>query len=131
MKFVFDVFLSHSSFDKPTVRLIDSYLTSKGLNIWFDERIILPGVSIPAAIENGLQYSKILVFIASKNSLKSDWVTLERQTALFRDPINSERRMITLLIEDVELPEMLQQFSYLDYKYRNNDVLDNIQKMCI
>jgi len=36
----------------------------------------------------------------SKNALASEWVTLERHTALFRDPTNAERRFIPVRLDE-------------------------------
>lgn len=40
--FTYDVFLSHSSADKPIVRALAERLRADGLRVWFDERIIQP-----------------------------------------------------------------------------------------
>jgi hypothetical protein len=42
-KFNYDVFLSHSSKDKPIVRELAERLRADGLRVWFDEWIIQPG----------------------------------------------------------------------------------------
>ena len=49
--FSYDVFLSHSSKDKAVVRPLAERLRKDGLKVWFDEREIKPGDSIPAKIE--------------------------------------------------------------------------------
>lgn len=114
--FQFDVFISHNSVDKPVVRDIADKLKSDGFLVWFDEWVILPGMSIPNEIEKGLQESRALVLCMSDAAFASDWVTLERQTALFRDPINRERNLVLLLLSDAEIPDMLKQFVYIDYR---------------
>lgn len=55
--FEYDVFLSHSTADKDTVRDIAQQLKADGLNVWFDEWKIQPGDSIPSKIEEGLERS--------------------------------------------------------------------------
>jgi len=112
--FEYDVFLSHSSKDKHIVREIAERLRSDGLKVWFDEKVIEPGDMIGSEIENGLENSCSLAFFMSKNAFDSDWVTLERQTAIFRDPTNKQRRFIPVLIEKCKIPEMLAQFAYID-----------------
>ena len=39
----------------------------------------------------------------SADAFGSDWVTLERHTALFRDPTNAQRRFIPLRLDDAEI----------------------------
>lgn len=55
MAFTYDVFLSHSSKDKDTVREIAERLQADGLRVWFDEWEIRPGGNIPVALERGLK----------------------------------------------------------------------------
>lgn len=52
----------------------------------------------------------------SNNAFLSDWVTLERTTVLFRDPTNKDRRFIPLLLNDCRIPDILQQFRYVDWR---------------
>ena len=94
MTFAYDVFLSHSSKDKPAVRELAGRLKQDGLRVWFDEWVIQAGDLISLKIEQGLEQSRTLILVLSYNAFASEWVTLERHTALFRDPTNAERRFI-------------------------------------
>jgi WD40 repeat protein/GTPase SAR1 family protein len=119
--FEFDVFVSHSSKDKRLVRSIAMRLKSAGLKVFFDEWEIAPGDLIGQRIEHGLQASRNLLLCMSPNSVKSDWVKLEHQTFLFRDPTNSRRRFIPLLLEECKVPDILRQFLYLDWRDKSDD----------
>jgi TIR domain len=44
--FLWDVFLSHSSRDKPRVRRLAESLRGAGLQVWLDEWVIQPGDDI-------------------------------------------------------------------------------------
>ncbi len=99
-EFQHDVFLSHSSKDKPVVRGIAERLREAGLRLWFDEWVLKPGDSIPAKIEEGLEHSRVLVLCMSANAFGSDWARLEAGTFRFRDPLNKERRFIPLRLDD-------------------------------
>ena len=94
--FTYDVFLSHNQADKPRVQSLAERLRAAGLRVWFDEWVIQPGDDIYLAIERGLEASRTLVLCLSPAALGSDWVGLERSTALFRDPANAGRRFIPL-----------------------------------
>jgi len=59
-EFQFDVFLSHSSKDKPVVRGIAERLREDGLRVWFDEWVLKPGDHVRAKIEEGLEQSRVL-----------------------------------------------------------------------
>lgn len=113
--FRFDVFLSHSSKDKPVVRDIAERLKKDGVKVWFDEWEIKPGDSIPAKIEDGLEHSRVLVLCMSANAFASDWAQLESGTFRFRDPLNKERRLLTLRLDDSPIKGSLAQFLYINW----------------
>ena len=90
--FDWDVFLSHSSVDKPRVARLAERLTAAGLRVRFDRPNINNGEVIVTAIEQGLERSRVLVLCITKAAFESEWVRLERNTATFRDPANHNRR---------------------------------------
>ncbi len=98
-EFQYDVFLSHSSKDKPVVRPLAERLRQDGLKAWFDEWK-LPVASVydrrgrerrsqsaatAAKIEEGLERSRELVLCMSANAFGSDWAQLE--SGIFRFPM--------------------------------------------
>jgi len=113
--FQYDVFLSHSSKDKPVVREVAERLRGDGLRVWFDEWEIQPGDSIPAKIEEGLEHSRVLVLCMSAHAFGSDWSQLESQTFRFRDPLNKQRRFIPLRLDDAPINETLLPFLYISW----------------
>jgi hypothetical protein len=112
--FPYDVFLSHSSKDKPRVRRLAKPLRVDGLKVWFDEWVLKPGDSIPAKIEAGLEHSRVLVLCMSAQAFGSDWAQLEAGTFRFRDPLNQERRFIPLRLDDAPIKGSLAQFLYIN-----------------
>jgi len=113
--FTHDVFLSHSSKDKPVVHAVAERLRADGLRIWFDEWEIRPGDSIPAKVEDGLEQSRVLVLCMSTSAFGSDWAKLESYTFRFRDPLNKERRFIPLRLDDAPIKGSLSQFLYINW----------------
>ena len=87
-----------------------------GLRVWFDEWVIKPGDDIYLAIEQGLESARVQVLCLSPAALVSEWVTLERNTVLFRDPTNTGRRFVPLLLEECKLPDTLRRYKYVDYR---------------
>ena len=129
--FDYDVFLSHSSKDKEIVRDLAKRLSKDGLRVWLDEEVIEPGTLIGLAIERGLQASRVLVLCMSENAFGSDWVRLERHTAIFRDPANDERRFIPVRLDDATIPELLRQYAYVDWRKRAREQYQKLRKACI
>ena len=119
--FPYDVFLSHSSKDKPAVRDLAERLRADGLRVWFDEWEIRPGDSIPHKIDQGLEQSRVLVLCMSANAFGSDWAQLEAGTFRFRDPLNEERRFIPLRLDDAPIKGSVAQFLYIDWRPQDRE----------
>ena len=114
--FRYDVFLSHSSKDKPVVRLLAERLRADGVRVWFDEWVLQPGANIPHEIEQGLERSRRLVLCMSANAFGSDWTNLEGSTFRFSDPLNKDRRFIPLRMDDAPIRGSLEQFKYIRWQ---------------
>ncbi len=112
--FKYDVFLSHSSHDKPVVRDVAERLRSDGLRVWLDDWELKPGDHL-SKIEDGLEHSRVLVLFMSANAFGSDWAKLEAGVFRFRDPLNTERRFIPLRLDDAPLRGSLADFLYIDW----------------
>jgi WD40 repeat protein len=130
-KFKYDVFLSHSSKDKPLVRELAERLKADGVRVWFDEWEIQIGDPILSKIEQGLEESRILILAMSANAFGSDWVSLERGTAIFRDPQNKQRRFIPLRLDDSEIKETLKQFRYVDWRKKDEEEYHRLSAACL
>jgi TIR domain len=126
----FDVFLSHSSKDKPVVRVLAERLTKSGLRVWFDEWEIPIGAMIAVKIEEGLAKSNFVILCMSKHAVGSDWATLESRSVLFSDPLNRQLRLIPLLLDDTPIPELLKGFKYLDWRKPSDEAFSLLLAAC-
>ena len=129
--FDYDVFLSHSSKDKPVVRAVAERLRNSGLTVWFDEWEIQLGDPIYSKVREGLERSRILILFMSRNGFGSDWATLEHQTILFTDPLNRKRRFIPLRLDDGDIPVVLRQFKHLDWRAPTDDAYQSLLRACL
>jgi GTPase SAR1 family protein len=114
-KFLFDVFLSHSSKDKDIVRDIAERLRADGLKVWFAEWILKPHDNAAAKTDEGLEHSRVLVLCLSKNALGSEWAQLEAGTYRFRDPRDKQRRFIPMRLDDQFAEDSLAQFISINW----------------
>jgi len=119
--FSYDVFLSHSSKDKPVVRRLAERLRADGLRVWLDDWEIRPGDHIPRRIDEGLDQSAALVLCMSAASLGSDWAFLESQAFRFTDPVNYDLLFIPLRLDDTERRASLRKFPYIDWRDGGSD----------
>ncbi len=85
------------------VRPLAERLRQDVLKMWFDEWVLKPGDSIPAKIEEGLEHSRVLVLCMSANAFGSDWAQLESGTFRIREPLNKERRLLPLRLDDASI----------------------------
>jgi WD40 repeat protein len=92
--------------------------------------VIEPGDSIPLKIEQGLESSRTLLLVMSHGAFASEWVTLERHTALFRDPTNQQRRFIPLRLDDAEINDSLRQFAYVDWRGKDEGQYAKLVAAC-
>ncbi len=126
----YDIFLSYSTEDLPRVRSLAERLQQRGLQVWFDKWEIKAGDTLVIAIERGLESSQRLVLCLSAAALGSRWVSLERTTAMFRDPANEERRFIPLLLEDCDLPDSLRSKKYVDFRDESDEAFEELVNAC-
>jgi formylglycine-generating enzyme required for sulfatase activity len=130
--FEYDVFLSYSHKDKSIVHALAESLKQDGLRVWLDKWEIRPGDLIPLKIQHGLEKSRILLMCMSPAYFDSEWGTMEHYTLLFRNPTNTQSRLIPLLIEDCNRPDIIAQFAYIDWRTFSdeayNDILDSCQE---
>jgi len=72
-----DVFISHSSKDKPVADAVCANLEAAGVRCWIAPRDIAPGEDWPTAITNAIVQSRIMVLVFSASSNSSDDVGRE------------------------------------------------------
>ncbi len=128
--FEYDVFLSYSSNNRRTVHALARRLKKDGVRVWLDSWVIQPGDSIPLKIQQGLEKSYTLLMCMSPDYFGSEWGKLEHQSILFRDPTNTKRRLIPLLIIDCTIPDIIAHFSYIDWRMHSNKSYARILDSC-
>lgn len=113
----FDVFLSHSSADKPWVRKLKAALEARGLTVWLDEEQIAPGDLLVDAMETGIESAHTVVIVVSPEAVASGWVKEEysRALALSVDK-GHELRLIPVLLRRAELPGFLKNRAWVDFR---------------
>jgi len=78
------VFLSHSSADKPRiVNRLDKLLRERGIDVWLDERELLPEKNLVEEIfTHGISKSDVFLVVLSANSIERPWVIEELSVAV-------------------------------------------------
>lgn len=109
------VFLSHSSLDKDEfVEPLATALRERGVDAWLDKWELLPGDSLIQRIVNeAITATDVLAAVISTNSVSSKWVIQELDAGLIRR-LKDGLRVITVRLDSVELPLVLQTMLYID-----------------
>jgi hypothetical protein len=109
-----------SSKDKPFVRKLVEELRKRPLNVWVDETELQVGDSIVAGVSDGLKNADYLVAVLSKASIGSRWVQAELNATLMEEFSGKGGAVLPVLIEDCELPTLLKDRVYADFRYDFN-----------
>ena len=100
-----DVFISHSSSDKPTADAICASLEREKLRCWIAPRDILPGKHWGEAIVEAIEASKLMVVVLSQSSNESAQVMREVERAVHNGVV-----IIPFRVDDVSLSKSLEFF---------------------
>jgi hypothetical protein len=101
----YDAFLSHSSKDKPIVKIIGEYLEKEtGLRVFLDEWDLIPGEPWQEGLLDALSQSRSLVCFVGKGGI-GKWQNEEMQAALNEAVSSGSIRVVPVLLPGVKRPE--------------------------
>jgi len=119
----FDVFLSHNSKDKDSVKSLGTALKKRGLTVWLDEWELRPGLTWQNALEEIVGECKAATVCFGPSGI-GPWEEPEMQALLVR--FVDEKRdgnilpIIPVLLPgapaDVKLPTFLKAFTWVDLR---------------
>lgn len=110
------VFISHSSKDKQFAKWLSVDLANAGHRPWLDGWEIRAGDSIPTQIGIGIEECQFVLLLLSKKSVSSHWVEREWQAKYWKEAQDNEVMVIPVLIEDCDIPILLQTKRYADFR---------------
>jgi len=96
----FDVFLAHSSKDKPLIRQIYRQLKARGIKPWLDEEEIAPGTQFQDEIQQAIGQIKTAAICIGEGDL-GRWQALELK-AFISQCVERNIPVIPVLLPDVE-----------------------------
>lgn len=100
-----DVFICHSSKDKPVADAVCSVLESEGIRCWIAPRDVLAGLSYGEAIIEAINGAKVMVIVFSSSANSSPQIEREIERA-----VNRDIRIVQFRIEDVVPRQALEYF---------------------
>lgn len=105
MAIAHDVFISHSSVDKPAADAVCAALEARGIRCWIAPRDIKPSESWAAAIVGAIRGARIFLLVFSRSANGSEQVQREVERAA-----NSGKQLLTLRIEDASPEAALEYY---------------------
>src|SRR5512140_3707262 len=121
-----EVFLSHSSSDKPAIERIALRLQEKGVSVWLDKWNLVPGEPWQPAIEEALSCcASVAVFIGPKGL--APWHHEEMRAAIQRRVAEPHFRVIPVLLAEAppeernKLPPFLKATTWVEFPTEDDD----------
>lgn len=114
----FDVFLAHSSQDKPLIRQLYRKLKDRGIKPWLDEEEIAPGTSFQDEIQQAIARIKTAAICIGQGGL-GKWEALELKAFISQCVERGIPVIPVLLPEVAEIPEnllFLKEFNAVAFK---------------
>ena len=121
-----NVFMSHSSKDKPFVRKLTADLSEHGVEPWLDEYEIKTGQSIISELNKGIGGCDFLLLVASQAALESRWVQEEWKAAYSNQVQNGITKVLPIKKDQCELPPLLSTKKWLDFEENYNEGLNQL-----
>jgi hypothetical protein len=110
------IFISHASKDKNFVDRLVSDLASNGVPVWYDKLDVRLGDSIPGKINSGISEAQYFLIVLSPAAVKSKWVQEELNAALMRQVASAGTFLIPVLVEDCDVPPLLNHRRFADFR---------------
>ena len=114
----FDVFLSHNSKDKPTVRRLGEELKARGLAVWLDEWELVPGRLWEETLEEIVKTAEAAAVLVGKDGM-GPWQDHEMRGCL-SEFVRRGMPVIPVLLprapKKPRLPLFLKQFTWVDLR---------------
>jgi formylglycine-generating enzyme required for sulfatase activity len=105
--FEYDVFICHSSKDKPIIKTLIEDFKKENITYWVDAEHINYGDQITRKIEDGLNKSKYVIPCLSKDLNTSGWTRAEYGAILNAEfSGNSERIVIPLMLDNCDVNDI-------------------------
>jgi hypothetical protein len=115
----FDVFLAHSSVDKPLIRELYGQLKVRGLKPWLDEEEIPPGTSFQEELQRAISQVKTAAICIGASSELGRWQVMELR-AFISQCVERNISIIPVLLPGIKtIPEsllFLQQFHAVSFQ---------------
>jgi len=131
-----DVFICHASEDKEgVVRPLVQDFEAAGISVWFDEAEIHWGDTVTGKINTGMQISRYVLVVVSRQFVQKKWTTKELHTALHQEVSSGETKVLPLLVGSkgdvawiLEQIPMIAEKRYLEWNGNSAEIVVALQR---
>jgi hypothetical protein len=116
-RFLWDVFVSHSSAQKPLVRAIVQQWRQFGLGVFFDEDTVQPAEDVITALNRACEKSRHTVLMITPEAMASKWVREEMTAAGYLSAAAKQSRLIPVLLKplaEAKIPLNIRKLDRVD-----------------
>jgi TIR domain/Pentapeptide repeats (8 copies) len=117
----YSCFISYSEKDRDFAEQLHKSLTSLGIRAWFAPENLRIGRKIAAQIDEAIRIHDKLLLVLSNNSVNSDWVEREVETALERERRERRSVLFPLRLDDAAL---VSQVAWAEDVRRSRHIAD-------
>jgi tetratricopeptide (TPR) repeat protein len=114
--FKYDVFISYSHKDEEwVVDTLLSALEDAGWKVCIDFRDFVPGKPSRHNMRDAVKQSAYTVLVMTPAWVASEWTSFESLLSFLHDPAGKRQRTVPMMIEQCDIPEDIQIFTYVDF----------------
>ena len=111
------VFLSYSTLDRARANRLALALTEQPtLKVFLDHWALAPGDRLLERLENAIDEAGVVLALLSEHSVRAPWVLMELEQAAEKALAEASFRLIPVLLEDCELPQVLGDIVFVDWR---------------
>ena len=119
-----NLFISYSRREVGFVDDLAGHLEEAGYNIWLDYRSLVPGRPWEEQIFQGVANANVILLVVSKSAIASRNVEVEWKRVLDE----KGKRIILLIFEAVDLPEVLEKYEWVDFRGNYREALKELER---
>jgi hypothetical protein len=115
-------FISYSTVDRAFARKLRKQIAvTDNAHTFFLDSVELPaGAKIAHTLQRRIEWCDFFIILLSGNSTKSKWVKFELECALENEIQSGQKKIFPVLLDDTDIPKMLDQYLAIDFSVKEN-----------
>ena len=111
-----DIFISHSSLDKPAATHLATVLNFCAIDVWLDDWELDVGQSLTDEIAKAMEDSRYIAILITENYNTTVWTKTEYKKALSREQKEGRTVMLPLIVGEAQIPDFIEDKIYIDLR---------------